>query len=148
MPANLRARAPVGRMLEWRQMKLVTRQLVAAVPISAPRGLPTTFMTMPLSEVTAILDDARATAQEVDRIKQRGLYVDVDRSGHVRDPSEVTAAEVRDQLGRARRAASPANALLDPTAALWLTSPPAAVGYSRALLPAFAQTIHPHTPKP
>ncbi len=148
MPENLRARAPVGRMLEWHQMKLVTGQLVAAVPISAPSGLPTTFMTMPLSEVTAILDDARATAQEVDRIKQRGLYVDVDRNGHVRDPSEVTAAEVRDQLGRARRAASAAKALLDPTAALWLTSPDAAaVGYSRALVSAFGQTRHARSPE-
>jgi AbiV family abortive infection protein len=141
MPENLRARAPVGRMLEWHQMKLVTGHLVAAVPISAPSGLPTRFMTMPLSEIAAILDDARGTAQEVDRIKQRGLYVDVDRSGHVREPSEVTAAEVRDQLDRARRAASAATALLDPTAALWLTSPEAAaVEYSRALVSAFGET--------
>jgi AbiV family abortive infection protein len=148
MPENLRARAPVGRMLEWHQMKLVTGQLVAAVPISAPSGLPTTFMTMPLSEVTAILDDARATAQEVDHIKQRGLYVDVDRYGHVRDPSEVTAAEVRDQLGRARRAASAAKALLDPTAARWLTSPDgAAVDYSRALVSAFDETRHARSPE-
>ena len=48
---------------------------------------------MPLSEVAEILDNAQASAQDVDRLKQRGLYVDVDRSGHVREPSEVTAAE-------------------------------------------------------
>jgi hypothetical protein len=49
-------------------------------------------------------------------VQQRGLYVDVDRSGHVQEPSEVTAAEVRVQLDRARRAVSAANALLDPSA--------------------------------
>ena len=49
-------------------------------------------------------------------VQQRGLYVDVDRSGHVRQPSKVTAAEVRVQLDRAQRAVSAANALLDPSA--------------------------------
>jgi len=148
MPGNLRARAPVGRMLAWHQMKLVTGQLVAAAPISASSGLATGFMTMPVSEMAAILDDARATAQEADRIKQRGLYVDVDPNGQIRGPSEVTAAEVRDQLGRARRAASAAKALLDPAAALWLTSPDAAaVEYSRALVSAFGETRHARSPE-
>src|SRR5258706_1392561 len=32
MPENLRARAPVGRMLEWHQMKLVSGHRIAAVP--------------------------------------------------------------------------------------------------------------------
>jgi len=145
MPENVRARAPVGRMLEWHQMKLVVGQLIAAVPISAP-GLVTRFMTIPLSEVAAILDNAQATAQDIDRIKQRGLYVDVDRRGQVREPSEVTAAEVREQLNRARRAASAANALLDPTAPLWLTSPEvAAVEFSRALVSAYAEAGHHRT---
>ena len=140
MPENLRARAPLGRMLEWHQMKLVAGQLIAAMPFSVP-GVATRFVTMPLSEVAEILDNAQAFTQDVDRLKQRGLYVDVDRSGHVREPSEVTAAEVRDQLDRARRAASAATALLDPSAALWLTSPEAAaVEYSRALVSAFGET--------
>jgi len=33
MPVKVRARAPVGRMLEWHQMKLVTGHLIAAVPL-------------------------------------------------------------------------------------------------------------------
>jgi len=115
MPENVRARAPVGRMLEWHQMKLVAGQLIAAVPLGVP-GVATRIVTMPLSEVAEILDSAQASAQDVDRLKQRGLYVDVDRRGHVREPSEVTAAEVRVQLDRARRAVSAANALLDPSA--------------------------------
>jgi AbiV family abortive infection protein len=139
MPENLRARAPLGRMLEWHQWKLVTGQLIAAVPVGVP-GVAARFVTMPLSEVAEILDNAQASAQEVDRLKQRGLYVDVDRSGRVREPSEVTAAEVRIQLDRARRAAS-ANALLDPGAPLRLANPGAAsVEFSRAVVSAFGAT--------
>lgn len=139
MPAKLRARAPVGRMLEWHQMKLVAGQLIAAVPFSAP-GLATRFATLPLSEVAEILDDAQAFAQQTDRLKQRGLYVDVDRSGQVREPSEVTVAEVRQQLDRARRAASAAEGLLDPSAPCWLANPGVAgVEFSGALVSAFCE---------
>ncbi len=147
MPANLRARAPVGRMLEWHQMKLVAGQLTAAVPFGAP-GKANWFATMPLSEIAEILDDAQASAQDVHRLKQRGLYVDVDRSGHVREPSEVTAADVREQLNRARRAASAANALLDPSAPLWLANPGAvAIEFARALVSAFGQTRFGRSPE-
>jgi len=140
MPENLRARAPLGRMLEWHQWKLVTGQLIAAVPVGVP-GVADRFVTMPLSEITNILDNARASAQDVDRLKQRGLYVDVDRSGQVREPSEVTAAKVRIQLDRARRAASAANALLDPGAPLRLANPgSASVEFSHAVVSAFAAT--------
>ena len=140
MPENLRERAPVGRMLEWHQMKLVAGQLIAAVPFGAP-GLATRFVTIPLSEVAEILDKAQASAQDVDRLKQRGLYVDVDRSGQVREPSEVTAADVREQLDRARRAASAVDALLDPSARVWLANPGAAAAdFSRALVSAFGGT--------
>jgi AbiV family abortive infection protein len=140
MPENVRERAPLGRMLEWHQMKLVAGQLIAAMPLGVP-GVATRCVAMPLSEVAEILDNARAFTQDVDRLKQRGLYVDVDRSGHVREPSEVTAADVRVQLGRARRAASAATALLDPGAPLWLANPVAAdVEFSRALVSAFGET--------
>ena len=38
MPENVRARAPVGRMLEWHQMKLVAGHLIAAVSFGEPGG--------------------------------------------------------------------------------------------------------------
>ena len=143
MPENLRARAPVGRMLEWHQLKLVSGQLIAAIPFSPPDNPPsmaTRFVTMPMSELAGILDQAQAFAEDIDRLKQRGLYVDVDRSGQIREPSEVTAAEVREQLDRARRAASAVDALLDPSAPLWLAIPEAAgVEFSRALVSAFGE---------
>ena len=147
MPDNVRARAPVGRMLEWHQWKLVAGQLIAAVPLGEP-GVATCFVTLSLSEIAATLDTARAFAQDVDRLKQRGLYVDVDRSGRVREPSEVTAAEVRDQLDRARQTVWATNALLDPRAPPWLANPDAAaVELSRALVSAFRETGFARSPE-
>ena len=139
MPENLRAQAPVGRMLEWHQMKLVAGQLIAAIPSSVPRKA-ARFTTMPLSEVAQILDTSQAFAEDNDRLKQRGLYVDVDRSGHIREPSEVTAPEVRQHLDRARKAASAANMLLDISAPLWFADPGAVeVEFARALFSAFGE---------
>jgi len=140
MPENLRERAPLGRMLEWHQMKLVAGQLIAAVPLGVP-GVAARIVSMPLSEVAELLDQAQAFAQDANRLKQRGLYVDVDRSGQVREPSEVTAAEVRVQLDQARRAASAATALLEPSAPALLANPGAAdVEFSRAVVSAFGET--------
>src|SRR5215467_15236662 len=100
--------------------------------------LATRLVTMPLSEVAELLDGAQAFAEDVDRLKQRGLYVDLDTSGQVREPSEITGAEVREHLARARLAASAANALLDPSAPARLANPgPAAVEFCRALVSAF-----------
>src|SRR5262245_60752490 len=77
----------------------------------------------------------------MDRLKPRGLYVDVDRSGQIREPAEVTAAEVRDQLDRARQAAAAVDVLLDPGAPLWFAeSGPFAVEFSRAVVSAYAET--------
>jgi AbiV family abortive infection protein len=140
MPGNVREQAPLGRMLEWHQMKLVAGHLVAAVRFHPPT-LAVKFATMPLTEVAGILDDAQVFARDVDRLKQRGLYVDVDHNGHVREPSEVTAAEVREQLDWARQAASASDVLLDPCALARLAEPGAAeVEFSRALISAFTET--------
>jgi len=147
MPENVRARAPLGRMLEWHQMKLVAGHLIAAVTFGVP-GVATKLATMRLAEVVEILDSAQALAEDVDRLKLRGLYVDVDRSGHVREPSEVTAAEGREQLDRARRAALAASALLDPGAGPLLADPCGLdVEFSRALVSAFGETRFGRTPE-
>jgi AbiV family abortive infection protein len=147
MPENLRARAPVGRMLEWHQMKLVAGQVTAGVQFSGPAKA-TRLVTMPLSEVAEIVDKAQAFAENADRLKQRGLYVDVDRSGHIREPSEVTAAEVRQQLGQARQAVSAVNALIDPSAPVSLTAAgPAEIELSRALISAFGELGQARSPE-
>jgi AbiV family abortive infection protein len=139
MPENLRARAPVRRMLEWHQMKLVVGHLIATVQFSPP-GKATRLATMPMSEVAEMLDNAQAFAEDTDRLKRRGLYVDVDHSGQIREPSELTAAEVREQLDRARQAAAAADPLLDPSAPLFFADPGAAEAeLSRALVSAFGE---------
>jgi AbiV family abortive infection protein len=147
MPEDLRARALVGRMLAWHQLKLVKGLLIASLPLGVP-AVGANLATTPLSEIATILDDAQAFAHDADRLKQRGLYVDVDRDGQVREPSEVTVAEVREQLDRVRRAASAAEALLAPGAPAKLADPEAAaVEFSRAVASAFGAAGYHRSPE-
>jgi AbiV family abortive infection protein len=152
MPEQLRSQAPVGRMLEWHQLKLVGGMLIAALPFApvpfAPPVLGTKLATTPVDELAQLLDNAQAAAQQLDNIKQRGLYADVDRSGQVREPEELAASQIREQLGQAQQAASSANALLRPGAQEVIASPgPESVEYSRALVSAFAQAGHGRSPQ-
>jgi AbiV family abortive infection protein len=147
MPENVRARAPVGQMLEWHQMKLVAGHLIATLPLGVP-GTTNPLVTMPLGKVAEILDRAQEFAEDVDQLKQRGLYVDVDRGGHVREPSEVTAAEGRGQLARARQAAKGASALLDPGSPALLAHPCGSdVEFSRALVSTFGEVRFGRSPE-
>ncbi len=145
MSVSLRAQAPVGRMLEWHQLKLVVGLLITAVPLDT---FSVQLAAMPSSRVAGILEDAPVLAEDVDRLKQRGLYADIDRGGQVRLPSEVTEAEVPVQLGRARLAVSSASALLAPGMAARLASPPAEpIEFCRAVVTAFAETGPSRTPQ-
>jgi AbiV family abortive infection protein len=151
MPENVRAQAPVGRMLEWHQLKLVGGMLIAAVPFAAvpfaPPVLGTKLATIPVTELAQLLDDAESSAAELDHVKQGGLYVDVDRSGQVREPSELSAARMHEQLGRARQAVWSASPLLAPPAPPRIARPgPESVEYSRALVCAFAEAGQSRTP--
>jgi hypothetical protein len=147
MPEQLRAQAPVGRMLEWHQLKLVGGMMIGAMPFGG-RALPAQLASMPPIQLAAILDNAQVLAQDVDRLKQRGLYADIDRDGQIRIPSEVGEADVAAQLGRARQAVSAASLLLDPGMAAELAHPPAqSVELARALVSAFAEAGHSRTPK-
>jgi AbiV family abortive infection protein len=144
MPENVRARAPVGRMLEWHQLKLVGGMLIAAVPFAevpfAPPVLGAKLATIPVTELAEALDNARSSAEELDHIKQAGLYVDVDQGGQVRQPSELSAVRMDEQLSRARQAAASASPLLAPAAPPRIARPgPESVEYSRAVVSAFAQ---------
>ncbi len=145
MPVSLRAQAPVGRMLEWHQLKLVGGLLITAVPVST---IAVQLAEMPPSQVAGILEDAQVLAQDVDRLKQRGLYADIDRSGQVRLPSEVTEADVAAQLSRARLAVSSASVLLVPGTAARIANPPAELTeFCRALVSAFAEAGSGRTPE-
>ncbi len=139
MPDNLRAQAPVRRMLEWHQLKQIGGLLMAVVPISNP-GAATRLANMPLSQLTEILNTTHAFVQDSDRLKLRGLYVDMQVDARIRQPSEITMTEVRDQIGRARQVASSASKIHDPAVRARLADPPTeTIELSRALVSAFAE---------
>jgi hypothetical protein len=121
--------------------------LIGAMPFGG-RALPAQLAAMAPSQVAAMLDNAQVLAQDVDRLKQRGLYADIDRDGQIRLPSEVSEADTAAQLGRARQAVSAASLLLDPAMPAELTNPPAeSVELARALVSAFAEAGYSRTPK-
>src|SRR6266851_2395313 len=137
MPKNLRAQAPVRRMLEWHQLKLVGGMLMAVVTFCPPGGA-ARLAAIPITQLEQVLDTTDRFAEDSDRLKLRGFYVDMDRDGRIRRPSEITENEVSAQLGRARQAASSACLLRDQTA--WLRDPPPeAIELSRALVQALAE---------
>jgi hypothetical protein len=72
----------------------------------------------------------------------------MDRAGRIREPSEITDAEVTSQLARARQATHSAGWLLGPQAQARLAHPPAeAVEFARALATALAQAGRARTPE-
>lgn len=123
LPRTVRMQAPVGRMLEWHQLKQVGGLLVAAVPIDPP-GLAAKLAAMPAAQAAQILTALSVPADEADRLKRRGLYVDMDRAGRIREPSEITEAELASQLERARQAGASAALMLGPEAQARVANPP------------------------
>ena len=145
MPENLRAQAPVGRMLEWHQMKLVGGLLLAALPLD---GVASMVAVMPADELARRLRILDAPADKADRLKRRGFYVDMDRSGRIREPAEVTGAEVVSQLGRARQAAASVGGLLAADAHSRIANPPAeGVALVRELVSEMSAAGHSRTPR-
>jgi AbiV family abortive infection protein len=126
LPRKVRTQAPVGRMLEWHQLKQVGGLLAAVVPIDPP-GLAAKLAAMPVAQAEQIVSALRCPADEADRLKQRGLYVDMDRAGRIREPSEITEAELASQLERARQAGVSAALMLGPEAQARVANPPAEV---------------------
>ncbi len=147
LPRSLRMRAPVGRLLEWHQLKQVGGLLIAAVTFDMP-GLAPKLAAMPAAQVTQVLGALNVPADEADRLKRRGLYVDMDRSGRIREPSEITEAEVTSQLARARQAAESAGLLLGPEAQARLANPPAeAIELARSLVSVLTQERYARNPE-
>jgi AbiV family abortive infection protein len=147
MPKTLRTRAPVGRLLEWHQLKQVGGLLIAVVTFDGP-GFAPKLAAMPAARATQILCSLNMPADEADRLKRRGLYVDMDRGGRIREPSEITDAEVTSQLARARQAADSAGWLLRPQAQARLAHPPPeAVEFARALVTALTEAGSARTPE-
>jgi AbiV family abortive infection protein len=147
LPKRLRAQAPVGRLLEWHQLKQVGGLLIAAVTYDPP-GLAPKLAAMPAAQVTHILSTLNVPADEADRLKRRGLYVDMDRNGRIREPSEITEAEVNSQLARAQQAAESSRLLLGSEAqARFAHPPPEAIELARALVSVLTQAQYARTPE-
>jgi AbiV family abortive infection protein len=144
MPEEVRARAPVGRMLEWHQLKQVEGLLIAKVrfPVAARLAV------MPADDLELLLTTLDRSADEADELKRHGLYVDVDREAAIREPSEITEGVVISQLAQAERAVSAIDELLEPEApALIVNSPPArAVELAQATVSALTGIGQARTP--
>jgi AbiV family abortive infection protein len=146
LPESFRTQAPVGRMLEWRQLKLVGGLLIAAVGAERDRAA-ARLAAMPVTQLEQILDEMDSFAEDADRLKRRGLYMDVDPEGRIRQPAEITEAEVSRQLARARQVASTASQLREPATQAWLVHPPAElIELSWALVGAFAEAGNGRSP--
>src|SRR5262245_21828067 len=142
-PQRLRTHAPVGRMLEWHQLKQVGGLLMGVVPGSAPR-----LAAMPAARARQILSTLNAAAEEADRLKRRGLYVDMDRGARIREPAEITEAELTDQLARARQAAASASMMLTAEVQSRIANPPAeSRDLAGAMVEALIETGYDRTPE-
>ena len=147
MLEDLRARAPVGRMLEWHQLKQAAGLFIAAVPCRIQEIAPT-LAAMPAGELAQFLTALRAPADEADRLKRRGLYVDVGRGGKIREPSEITETDVISQLAQAGQVTSAAGQLLEPETQALLADPVAEmVELSRAAVSALTEARCGRTPE-
>jgi AbiV family abortive infection protein len=72
MPDALRARAPVGRLLGWHQLKQVGGLLIAAVTYGSP-GAAAKLAAMNAAELARIFSGLEAPADEADRLRRRGF---------------------------------------------------------------------------
>jgi AbiV family abortive infection protein len=147
LPNGMRTHAAAGRLLQWHQLKQVGGLLIAAVTFEAP-GVAAKLAAMPATQVTQILRSLSVSAEEADRLKRRGLYVDMGPTGRIREPSEVTEAEVTSQFVRARQATASAGMLLDPEVQARIARPPAeAIEFCGALASALTRAGHTRTPE-
>ena len=146
LPEKLKGQAPVRRMLEWHELKLVGGLLIALTP---PGASPARRLAgMSDGELAQVMNKSKMLAMDQSRLKQRGLYVDMDSRGRITQPSEVTDAEVSESLAEARQAVSSARALLDPRAPGRLASPPAeAVEMAYALTSSLIKSGSTRTPE-
>jgi AbiV family abortive infection protein len=124
MPEQLRAQAPVGRMLGWHQLKQVTGGLLAAVRAGPPDS-GAALLAMPAGDIDQVLNGLEEPADEADYLKRAGMYVDINRDGEISAPARITTDEADRQIDRARQATQAARSLLDPAVQLVVAHPSA-----------------------
>ena len=147
LPNGMRTHAAAGRLLQWHQLKQVGGLLIAAVTFEAP-GVAAKLAAMPATQVMRILHSLGESAEEADRLKRRGLYVDMGPSGQISGPSEITEAQVTSQIALARQASASAGLLPDPEVQARIAKPPtSAIEFCGALAGALDQAGHTRTPE-
>jgi AbiV family abortive infection protein len=146
IPGNMRAGGPVGRMLEWHQLKLVGGLLIAAVQYEPP-GIAPKIAALGQAELARVLSAVGAPVDEADRLKRHGFYVDVAPDGRIQAPSDFSEAQVAGQLALATRAVSSVRVLLDPAEHARFASPPIeTVDLSQELVVALIEAEGARTP--
>lgn len=121
MPAKFRAQAPLRRLIQCHAFKLVAGLVAAHLPFG---HIAARLARMSPDQLVKELHDMFEPADKSDRLKRRGLYVDLGADG-LRVPSDITESDVAAQLTRAQRAAdSTTNLILSPEFREWLANPP------------------------
>jgi AbiV family abortive infection protein len=147
LPRTARTRTAVGRLVGWHQLKLIGGLLITAVTFDGP-GLAPKLARMPASQVAQVVDILAVPADEADRLRQRGLYVDMDAGGRIREPSEIAEADLAAQLARAQQAVMSAGFLLSPEAQARIANPSVeAIRLARALVDVLSEAGYGHTPE-
>jgi AbiV family abortive infection protein len=147
LPRTARTRAAVGKVLTWHQLKLVGGLLIAAVTTEEP-GVATKLAAMSAAQAAHVVSILAVPADEADLLRQRGLYVDMERNGRIHEPpSEVTTADVASQLAKAQQAVSSAAILLTPEGQDRIAHPPVQeTDLAQALVDALACAPYGRTP--
>src|SRR5262249_16347230 len=123
LPNAMRTHAAAGRMLQWHQLKQVGGLLIAAVTFDGP-GVAAKVAEIAAGQVKKTFSSLGVSVEEADRLKRRGLYVDMGPNGRIHGPSEITEAEVAGQLAQAWRATTSAAMLLEPQVQARIARPP------------------------
>lgn len=123
MPDDIRVRAPVRELLEWHALKQMGGLLAGVLEMSTP-GVTGRLAATSTGQLAKLLSGVAAQARDTDQAKKRGFYVDMDDAGQIREPSEVSEAEAREAVARARHVAAAASMLNDPSVQARLAGPP------------------------
>jgi hypothetical protein len=93
------------------------------------------------------MSEYEVQAEEADRQKRAGLYVDIGPGARIREPAEITEADAARQLAQARRAVASAMILRDPRKNVLLQYPHVErARLARAVVDALAAKVQTRTP--
>jgi AbiV family abortive infection protein len=113
LPRTKRVRAALGRLAGWHQLKMIGGLMTSVITSEEPGGA-AKLARMTATQAAEIVNYLAVPAEEADRLKRRGLYVDMDRNGRVSEPSEITREDLSEQLARTQKAVSSVAILLTP----------------------------------